>query len=117
MEHLLQTDCLRAELDLVLLLVAHAAVLVFDRVQPYRKIGGRNAAAVFVAHRFDAVAFSGNGKPVGEDGVLVQLDRAAPPFDALGMNPLMLGAPLGGVGALGPEPFVQKQPRPARTVA
>ena len=54
----LQTHGLRAELYVVLRLIPHGAVLVFHRVEADGEVRRRDAAALLVALRFEAIAFA-----------------------------------------------------------
>ena len=114
---LLQTDGLRAKLDVVFGLIADNAVLVLDREKcvPVRAI--RKGDAVRCSSCFHAVAFTADAKAAGKDRKFIQVDSAAAAFHAGCVDALVLGAPACGFLVFLPCLIECEQAAPAGTVA
>ena len=91
-------------------------MLVLHRQQPHREIHCGNRAAVFIPHRFNAVAFSADLDFVRKDAVLVELHEIAAALHALCMNPFMLGATFRRLDIFYPYTFIQQQRGAPQTV-
>lgn len=116
MEHLFQAHGLGTELDFILLLAAHLAVLVFYWIKPVWEGNAWYHTAAGVCKGLYAVTFSADPKSIGKYAVFIQFDLVPTLFNPGRVYLLMLFTSLCGVRAFCPELFIGQEGGPPETV-